>query len=276
MSANADRIVVVTGGSRGIGRAICTALSAPGTRVFFNYSSNPDAAKATAEAIEAAGGQADYRQVDVASESAVGDYLNAILKEAGRIDVLVNNAGVTRDGLLVRMKAADWDTVMDVNLKGTFHCMKVAAKAMMKQRYGRIVNISSVVGVSGNPGQANYVASKAGIIGLTKAVARELASRRGTGSRVQALCVSMIRELGGLEKLCSTWVDHIQAAAARRPGSRMVLQSMQAVVRLIQIAEAERKKTSQVRRPDVRTLSDEELHQESRELRRQARESAAQ
>ena len=184
MSANPERIVVVTGGSRGIGRAICAALSAPGTKVCFNYSSNPDAAKETAETIEATGGQADCRQVDVASESAVADYLDAILKENGRIDVLVNNAGITRDGLLVRMKAADWDAVMDVNLKGTFNCMKVAAKAMMKQRYGRIVNISSVVGVSGNPGQANYVASKAGIIGLTKAVARELASRNITVNAV--------------------------------------------------------------------------------------------
>ena len=184
MSTNPERIVVVTGGSRGIGRAIAAALSAPGTRVCFNYSSNPDGAQTTAEAVEAGGGQADYTQVDVASESAVSDYLGAISSEYGRIDVLVNNAGITRDGLLVRMKATDWDAVMDVNLKGTFNCMKVAAKAMMKQRYGRIVNISSVVGVSGNPGQANYVASKAGIIGLTKAVARELASRNITANVV--------------------------------------------------------------------------------------------
>jgi len=184
MTEAADRVVVVTGGSRGIGRAICAALSAPGTTVHFNYNSNIDAARATAEAIEAAGGIAVYRQVDVSSESAVADYLGTILKDAGRIDVLVNNAGITRDGLLVRMKGADWDAVMDVNLKGTFNCMKIAAKAMMKQRYGRIVNISSVVGVAGNPGQANYVASKAGIIGLTKAVARELASRNITVNAV--------------------------------------------------------------------------------------------
>ncbi len=184
MNPPADRVVVVTGGSRGIGRAICTALSAPGTRVCFNYNNNREAASTTAEAIQAAGANAVYQQVDVASEAAVSEYLNAIIKEAGRIDVLVNNAGVTRDGLLVRMKAADWDTVMDVNLKGTFNCMKAAAKAMMKQRYGRIINISSVVGVSGNPGQANYVAAKAGIIGLTKAVARELASRNITVNAV--------------------------------------------------------------------------------------------
>ncbi len=184
MTEPADRVVVVTGGSRGIGRAICAALSEPGTTVYFNYNSNLDAAKTTSEVIQAAGGRARYHQVDVASEAAVADYLGDILKQAGRIDVLVNNAGITRDGLLVRMKEADWDAVLDVNLKGTFNCMKVAAKAMMRQRYGRIINISSVVGVSGNPGQANYVASKAGIIGLTKAVARELASRNITVNAV--------------------------------------------------------------------------------------------
>jgi 3-oxoacyl-[acyl-carrier protein] reductase len=180
MTEAKERVVLVTGGSRGIGRAICVALSAPGTRVYFNYSSNREAAEETARAIEAAGGKAAFHQVDVASESAVTEHLSTVLKEAGRIDVLVNNAGITRDGLLVRMKAADWDAVMDVNLKGAFNCMKVAAKAMMKQRYGRIVNISSVVGASGNPGQANYVAAKAGIVGLSKAVARELASRNIT------------------------------------------------------------------------------------------------
>jgi 3-oxoacyl-[acyl-carrier protein] reductase len=179
-----QRIVVVTGGSRGIGRAICTAFGTPGTTVYFNYNSDLEAAQSTAEDVAAGGGKACCHQVDVASESAVSEYLGGIVKEAGRIDVLVNNAGITRDGLLVRMKAADWDAVMDVNLKGTFNCMKVAAKTMMKQRYGRIINISSVVGVSGNPGQANYVASKAGIIGLTKAVARELASRNITVNAV--------------------------------------------------------------------------------------------
>jgi 3-oxoacyl-[acyl-carrier protein] reductase len=184
MSESADRIVVVTGGSRGIGRAICTALSQVGTTVYFNYNNNMEAARTTAREITAAGGKAHYHQVDVASESAVADYLSTILNAAGRIDVLVNNAGITRDGLLVRMKPADWDAVIDVNLKGTFNCMKLAAKAMMKQRFGRIVNISSVVGVSGNPGQANYVAAKAGIIGLTKAVARELASRNITVNAV--------------------------------------------------------------------------------------------
>ena len=184
MTESTARVVVVTGGSRGIGRAICAALSAPGSLVYFNYNSNVEAAQTTAEAIAAAGGKAHYHPVDVASETAVADYLGAVLKEAGRIDVLVNNAGITRDGLLVRMKKADWDAVLDVNLNGTFNCMKIAAKTMIKQRYGRIVNISSVVGACGNPGQANYVAAKAGIIGLTKAVARELASRNITVNAV--------------------------------------------------------------------------------------------
>ncbi len=184
MTEAIERVVVVTGGSRGIGRAICIALASPGTKVYFNFSSNVDAAEETAQAIESAGGSAHYHKVDVASELAVSDYMGTILKEAGRIDVLVNNAGITRDGLLVRMKEADWDAVLDINLKGTFNCMKCVAKAMMKQRYGRIINISSVVGASGNPGQANYVASKAGIIGLTKAVAKELASRNITANVV--------------------------------------------------------------------------------------------
>ena len=184
MTEATQRVAVVTGGSRGIGRAICVALSAPGTRVYFNYSSNREAAEETARAIEAAGGKAAFHQVDVASESAVTDHLSTVLKEAGRIDVLVNNAGITRDGLLVRMKAEDWDAVVDTNLKGAFLCTKLAAKAMMKQRFGRIINISSVVAVTGNPGQANYVASKAGLIGFTKAVALELASRGITANAV--------------------------------------------------------------------------------------------
>jgi 3-oxoacyl-[acyl-carrier protein] reductase len=209
MTESSQRVVVVTGGSRGIGRAVCTALSAPGTTVYFNYSSNAAAAESTAESIQAAGGKACYHPVDVASESAVSDYLNGILKESGRIDVLVNNAGITRDGLLVRMKKSDWDAVLDVNLSGTFNCMKAAAKAMMKQRYGRIINITSVVGVCGNPGQANYVASKAGIIGLTKAVAREMASRNITVNAVAPgyIETDMTADLG--EKAKAAMVDQI-------------------------------------------------------------------
>ena len=184
MTESMERIVVVTGGSRGIGRAICTSLGTSGTTVYFADISDPETAEETVKAVAEAGGKAFFHQVDVASEAAVADYFKTILQESERIDVLVNNAGITRDGLLVRMKDDDWNAVLNVNLKGTFNCTKLVAKTMMKQRYGRIINIASVVGVSGNPGQANYVASKAGVIGLTKAVARELASRNITVNAV--------------------------------------------------------------------------------------------
>lgn len=176
--------IVVTGGSRGIGSAICTALAGPGASIYFNYASNRQAAAKTEARIRAAGGQGVGICADIASESAITDFFQRILSETGRIDVLVNNAGLTRDGLLVRMKALDWDAVMDVNLKGAFFCTRLAAKTMIKQHSGRIINISSVVGVTGNPGQANYAASKAGLIGFTKAVAKELSSRNITVNAV--------------------------------------------------------------------------------------------
>jgi len=178
------RTVLVTGGSRGIGRAVCLAFAGPDTQICFNYSSANTAAEETEKLVAQAGGTAKGMCVNVASEKEVADFLGTVVKETGRIDVLVNNAGITRDGLLVRMKEKDWNDVMDINLRGAFNCTKIAAKTMMKQRYGRIINISSVVGVSGNPGQANYVASKAGIIGFTKAVAVELASRNITANAV--------------------------------------------------------------------------------------------
>lgn len=176
--------IVVTGGSRGIGSAICVAMARPGATVYFNYASNCQAASETEEKVRAGGGQAVGICADIASETAMTDFFQRILSETGRIDVLVNNAGMTRDGLLVRMKAPDWDVVMDVNLKGAFLCTKIAAKTMIKQHFGRIINISSVVGVTGNAGQANYSASKAGMIGFTKAVAKELASRNITVNAV--------------------------------------------------------------------------------------------
>lgn len=184
MAENIRRTVVVTGGSRGIGRAICIAFAEPGTHIFFNYASATAAANETLEAIQAAGAKATAVVADVSNEEQVVAFFKQILQETGRIDVLVNNAGIARDGLLVRMKESDWDLVMDINLKGAFLCMKAATKPMMKQRSGRMINISSVVGASGNPGQANYVAAKAGIIGLTKAVAKELASRNITVNAV--------------------------------------------------------------------------------------------
>ncbi len=183
MSKKDNYTVVVTGGSRGIGRAICLALARPDTQIYFNYFSPTDpegemaAAAETERQVAAVDGSAVGRSVNVAVEKEVEAFFQEVIDATGRIDVLVNNAGITKDGLLVRMKETDWDVVLDINLKGAFTCTKIAAKAMMKQRSGRIINISSVVGVTGNPGQANYSASKAGLIGLTKTTARELAPR---------------------------------------------------------------------------------------------------
>jgi len=180
MAEVVKRTILITGGSRGIGRGICMAFAHADNHIYFNYSSDGEAADQTEKLVTAAGGSATGQRVNVASEKEVSELVKRALDETGRIDVLVNNAGITRDGLIVRMKEADWDDVLNINLKGTFNCIKAASKIMLKQRYGRIINVSSVVGVSGNPGQANYVASKAGIIGLSKAVAKELASRNIT------------------------------------------------------------------------------------------------
>jgi 3-oxoacyl-[acyl-carrier protein] reductase len=184
MTEGIKRTILVTGGSRGIGRGICLAFAHADNHIFFNYSSAGEAAAQTEKLVAEAGGTATGMQVNVASEKEVAAFVARALDETGRIDVLVNNAGITRDGLLVRMKESDWEDVLNINLKGTFLCIKAVTKPMMKQRYGRIINVSSVVGVSGNPGQANYVASKAGIIGLTKGVAKELASRNITANVV--------------------------------------------------------------------------------------------
>ena len=178
MSTDAKRVVVITGGSRGIGRAIGLRMADANTRVYFNYSgSDSRDAEETVKLIEDAGGSAWGARVNVASQQDVQNFFKKIVEECGRVDVLINNAGITIDGLLVRMKEEDWDRVLAINLKGAFHCIQAVAKIMMKQRAGRIINMASVVGVMGNAGQANYVASKAGLIGLTKTAARELAPR---------------------------------------------------------------------------------------------------
>ncbi|MCP4691374.1 MAG: 3-oxoacyl-[acyl-carrier-protein] reductase [Desulfobacterales bacterium] len=177
-----ERTVIVTGGARGIGQTICLALAGPGTRIYYNdVLENADE---TAKRVAEAGGTAAYVRADVTSGKEVKALFDQVLQETGRVDVLVNNAGVTRDGWLVRMKEKDWDLVMEINLKGAFNCMKLAGKQMMKQRAGRIISISSVVGASGNPGQANYSASKAGLVGLTKTAAYELAGRGVTVNAV--------------------------------------------------------------------------------------------
>lgn len=184
MSDTAKRTVVVTGGSRGIGNAICRAFAAPDAMVFFNYAAAEAAARQTEQQVAEAGGAAKGYRVNVAAMDEVEEFIKAVLAQTGRIDVLVNNAGITRDGLVVRMKESDWQEVLAVNLNGAFHCSKLVAKSMMKQRWGRIINMTSVVGVTGNAGQVNYVASKAGVIGLTKAMAKELASRNITVNAV--------------------------------------------------------------------------------------------
>jgi 3-oxoacyl-[acyl-carrier protein] reductase len=190
MSGTETKTVVVTGGSRGIGRAICRAMAGPKTAVWFNYFNpgDPEAEKAAAKETEAlvaeAGAEAVSREVDVADADQAAAFFKEVVEATGRIDVLVNNAGITRDTLLVRMKPADWDAVLAVNLKGTFFGVQAAGKVMMKQRCGRIVNIASVVGATGNAGQANYSASKAGVIGLTKTAAKELAPRGVTVNAV--------------------------------------------------------------------------------------------
>jgi 3-oxoacyl-[acyl-carrier protein] reductase len=178
------RIALVTGGARGIGRAIALALAQPGLTIYLNDVVLGEEADRTQQEVEAKGAAARLVEFDVADAAAVNQGLDQIIKESGRLDLLVNNAGITRDNLIVRMKETEWDAVLGVNLKGAFNCIRAASRPMVKQRTGRIINISSVVGVMGNAGQANYVASKAGLIGLTKTVARELASRNITVNAV--------------------------------------------------------------------------------------------
>ena len=178
------KTAVVTGGSRGIGRAVCLELAKGGANVVLCYAGNEAAAAETVSACEALGAKALAVKCDVADGEQVKALMDEAVKAFGRIDILVNNAGITRDGLLMMMKEADFDAVISANLRGTFLCMKAVARTMMKQRYGRIVNLSSVVGLRGNAGQVNYAASKAGVIGMTKSLAKELASRGVTVNAV--------------------------------------------------------------------------------------------
>jgi len=173
-------IALVPGGSRGIGRAICVNLASLGATVGINYVANPTAAQETLQQIEALGGRGFLARFDVADGLAVQEGIKEIISSHGQIDILVNNAGITRDGLMARMKEDDWDSVLDTNLKGAFLCSKAVMRTMMKKRWGRIINISSVVGFVGNGGQINYGAAKAGLTGLTKSMARELAGRNIT------------------------------------------------------------------------------------------------
>ena len=183
------RVALVTGASRGIGAAVAKRLAAGGAVVAINYAGRADAAAEVVAAIESHGGTATAFQADVSDPAACAALVDDVVARFGRIDVLVNNAGITRDGLLVRMSDDDWRAVLDTNLSGAFYLSRAVGKLMMKQRSGSIINISSVVGVMGNAGQANYAAAKAGLIGLTKSVARELARR---GVRANAVAPGFI------------------------------------------------------------------------------------
>jgi 3-oxoacyl-[acyl-carrier protein] reductase len=178
------RVAVVTGSSRGIGRAVALKLAGVGAKVVVNYYHSEDAADGVVKEIRTEGGEAIAVHADVKEADQAKELIDSALDAYARLDILVNNVGITRDTLLMRMKEDDWDIVIDTNLKGTFNCTKVAQRPMIRQRYGRIINITSVSGIAGQAGQANYSASKAGIIGFTKAVARELGVRNITVNAV--------------------------------------------------------------------------------------------
>ncbi len=210
------KVALVTGGARGIGRAIALKLAQQGAAVVVNYQSNAGAADEVGAAIQAGGGKAAAVQGDVRDAEAAQAMVKAATSAFGRLDILVNNAGTTRDMLLPMMKAEDWDVVLDTNLKGTFHVTKAAMRPMLRQKSGRIINITSMAGVSGNAGQANYSAAKAGMIGFTKSVAKEIGSR---GITVNAVAPGFIPT----DLTASVPAELIEKAtdmsALKRPGS---------------------------------------------------------
>ena len=203
------KVAIVTGASRGIGRAVALGLAKAGAKVIVNYAGNAAAAEEVRQAIADIGGEAVAVQADVADATAVEAMVKLAMDTYGRIDILVNNAGITRDGLLMRMKDEDWDAVIDTNLKGVFYCTKAVSRVMMKQKSGRIINMTSVVGLMGNAGQANYSAAKAGVIGFTKAMAKELASRGITVNAIAPGYISTDMTAGLPEQVKTDLADKI-------------------------------------------------------------------
>lgn len=212
------KTALVTGASRGIGRAVAVALAAAGAKVAVNYAGNDAAAEETKAAIEAAGGAAILVKADIANREEVEEMVRQTVEAFGQIDILVNNAGITRDGLLMRMKDEDFDAVVNTNLKGVYYATKAVMKLMIKKRYGRIINMASVVGLTGNAGQANYAAAKAGVIGFSKTVAKELASRGITCNMVAPglIATDMTKDLP--EKAREAMMASIPLGRAGQPG----------------------------------------------------------
>ncbi len=217
MGALTGRVSLVTGASRGIGRAIARALAAEGATVVLGAREQIRLAEAVAE-IAGEGGRAEAVSLDVADRASVEAVVAGILRTHGRLDHLVNNAGITRDNLLLRMKAEEWEEVLATNLNGVFHCTQAALRPMLKQRSGRIVSVTSVVGLTGNPGQANYAASKAGILGFTKSVAREVASRSITVNAVAPGLIETDMTAAMTDKAREAVVAAIPMGRMGRPG----------------------------------------------------------
>ncbi len=211
------RVIVVTGASRGIGRGIAVALAESGCTVVINFSSSAEAAQETAAAVEARGGTAHLCRFDVSDPEAIKEGFKEISGLFKRVDVLVNNAGITRDNLLALMKPGEWDAVIDTNLKGAFLCSQAVVKMMMRQKYGRIINVTSVVGVIGNPGQCNYSAAKAGLLGLTRSLARELISRNITVNAVAPGFIETAMTLRLPEKVRGELLNQIPAGRYGSP-----------------------------------------------------------